>query len=108
MDLGSCDRCCALRRPDGFPVGERHEVAVGCAGGVEVVGSFLEFLTQVEYLVFKLADAGAECLGIVGAPDSAGAEDFLAEDFRQPGCEVSVLLAEPLVLLAEVGKIGEQ
>jgi hypothetical protein len=59
-------------------------------------------------LLFKLADAGAECLGAVGAPDSAGAEDFLAEDFRQPGREVSVLLAEPLVLLAEVGKIGEQ
>ena len=32
---GSCDRCCALRRVDGVPVGERHEVAVGCAGGVE-------------------------------------------------------------------------
>jgi hypothetical protein len=32
-------------------------------------------------LLFELADAGAECLGVVGAPDSAGAEDFLTEDF---------------------------
>jgi hypothetical protein len=93
---GSCDRCCALQRAGGFPVGERHEVAVGCAGGVEVVGSFLEFLAQVEYLLFELAGAGAECLGVVGAPDSAGAEDFLAEDFRETGGEVGVLLAEPL------------
>ncbi len=63
------------------PVGERHEVLVGCAGGVKVVGSFLELLAQVEDLLFELADAGAECLGVVGAPDSAGAEDFLTEDF---------------------------
>jgi hypothetical protein len=74
----------------------------------KVVVSFLEFLAQVEYLLFKLADAGAQCLGIVAAPDSAGAEDFLAEDFREPGGDVGVLLAEPLVLLAEVGEIGEQ
>ena len=68
-------------RASGHPIGERHEVAVGCAGGVKVVGSFFEFLAQVEDLLFELADAGAECLGVVGAPDSADAEDFLAEDF---------------------------
>ncbi len=38
------------------PVGERHKVAVGCASGVKVAGSFLEFLAQVGYLLFKLAD----------------------------------------------------
>jgi hypothetical protein len=92
----------------GFAVGEGHEVAVGCAGSVEVVGSFPEFLAQVEDLLFKLANAGAESLGVVGAPDSAGTEDFFAEGFREPGRELGVLLAEPLVLLTEVRKVREQ
>ena len=59
-------------------------------------------------MLFQLADTGAECLGVVGASDSAGAEDLFAEYFRQPGCEAGVLPAEPLVLLAEVGQIGQQ
>jgi hypothetical protein len=62
------------------------EVAVGCASGVKVVSSFFEFLAQVEYLLFKLADTDAKRPGIVAAPDSAGAEDFFAEDFGEPGC----------------------
>ena len=59
-------------------------------------------------MLFELADTDAKCLGIVAALDSAGAEDFLAEGFREAGGEVGVLLAEPLVLLAEVGEVGEQ
>src|SRR5262245_51365580 len=43
----------ALGGPGGFPVGECHEVAVSGAGGVEVVGSFLEFLAQVEQFLFQ-------------------------------------------------------
>jgi hypothetical protein len=39
-------RVCRAGGPGGFPVGEGHEVAVGCAGGVEFVGSFLELLAQ--------------------------------------------------------------
>jgi hypothetical protein len=60
------------------PVGERHEVAVGCACGVDVVGSLLEFLAQVEHLQFQLAGAGTQCLGVVSAPDAASAQDLLA------------------------------
>jgi hypothetical protein len=90
------------------PVGGCHKVAVGCACGIDVVGSLFEFLAQVEYLLFQLADAGTQCLGIVGAPDSAGAEDLLAEYLRQPGGEVGVLLPQPPVLLPEVGKVREQ
>src|SRR5258708_20071831 len=63
-----------LRGTGGFPVGECHEVAVGCARGVEVVGSFFEFLAQIEHLLFQLADASSECLGVTNASDAAGAE----------------------------------
>jgi hypothetical protein len=59
-------------------------------------------------LLFQLAGAGAECLGVVGASDAAGAEDLFAEYFRQPGGEVGVLFPQPLALLPEVGQVGEQ
>jgi hypothetical protein len=35
-----------------------HEIAVGVAGGVEVVGSFLELLAQVENRLFEFGDPG--------------------------------------------------
>ena len=54
------------------------------------------------------ADAGPQGLGFVGASEAAGLEDLFAEDFGQPGGEVGVLLAEPLVLVSEVGQVGEQ
>jgi hypothetical protein len=59
-------------------------------------------------LLFELADAGTERFGVVSASDSAGAEDLLAEYFRQPGGEVGVLFPQSLVLLPEVGKVCEQ
>jgi len=102
------DRCRALCGAGGFPVGQCHEVAVGCACGAEVVGSFFEFLAQVEHLLFQLAGAGPERFGLVGAPDAAGLEDLFAEYFGQPGGQVGVLSPEPLVLLAEVGQVREQ
>ncbi|HUZ26493.1 MAG TPA: hypothetical protein VMV07_22285 [Streptosporangiaceae bacterium] len=102
------DRCRALCGAGGFPVGQRHEVAVGCACGAEVVGAFFEFLSEVEHLLFQLVGAGPERFGFVGAPDAAGPEDFFAEYFGQPGGQVGVLPPEPLVLLAEVGQVREQ
>lgn len=91
------------RGSGGLPVGQGDEVAVGGAGGVEVAGSFFEFLAQIEQLLFHLAEPSAECLGFVGAADAAGPEYLFAEHFGQPGGEVGVLPSKPLVLLAEVG-----
>jgi NAD(P)-dependent dehydrogenase (short-subunit alcohol dehydrogenase family) len=93
---GSCHRCCALRRANGHPVGERHEVAVGCADGGEVVGSFLELLAQVEDLLFELADAGAECLGVVGIYHASkwaleGLSEALAQEVRSAGIKVTLI-----------------
>jgi hypothetical protein len=59
-------------------------------------------------LLFQLAGTGTERFGVVSAPDSASAEDLLAEYFRHPGGEVGVLLPQSLVLLPEVGKVREQ
>jgi hypothetical protein len=42
----------------GIPVGEGHEVAVGGAGGVEFVGSFLELLAHVQEVLFEFCDPG--------------------------------------------------
>ncbi len=66
--LGWClrGRCGALSEVGGLPVGQGHEVAVDGARGVEVVGSFFEFLAQVEQLLSELADADTECLDFVG------------------------------------------
>jgi len=72
---------------------------VGCAGGVEVVGSFFEFLAEVEHLLFQLADAGPECPGFVGASDAAGLEDLFAEyvgSRRLPGQHLLWLVPESL------------
>src|SRR5258708_27253152 len=90
------------------PVGQGHEVAVGRASCVEVVGSLLELWAQIEAPLFHLADAGPEYLGFVGASDAAGVEHLFAENFGQPGGEVDVLPSEPLVLFAEVGQVCEQ
>jgi len=102
------DRCGALSEVGRFPVGEGHEVAVGCARGVEFVGSLFELLAQVEDELFEFGDPGPQLAAFVGALDAAGVEDFRAEDFRQAGGETEVLPAQPLVLRLEVGQVGEQ
>jgi len=81
---------------------------LACAGGVEFVGSFFELLAQVEDGPFEFGDAGFQLAGFVGVPDAAGVEDFRAEEFGQAGGEAVVLLSQPLVLLLEVGHVGEQ
>jgi hypothetical protein len=57
---GCCQRgrCGALSEASGLLVGQGHEVAVGSAGGVEFVGSFLELLAQVEEVLFEFRDPG--------------------------------------------------
>ncbi|MFH8553469.1 hypothetical protein [Streptomyces celluloflavus] len=42
-----------------------HELAVGSAGGGEVVVAFLELQLQVDRLLFKGADPGLEVFGAV-------------------------------------------
>jgi hypothetical protein len=90
------------------PVGQGHEVSVGSPGGVEFVGSFFEFLAQVEELLFELADAGVQGFGPVGGSEAAGTEDFVPEELRQAGGEAGVLPLKPLGLFLEVGQVGEQ
>ena len=85
-----------------------HEVAVGCAGGVEFVCSFFELLAQVEDGLLEFGDAVFQRAGFAGVPDAAGVEDFRAEEFGQASGEALVLLSQPLVLLLEVGQVGEQ
>ena len=94
------------RRRD--PVDERHQVPVGGSGGIELVGLLLEFLAQVEDLLFEFAEAASQLLDVIGAADAAGVEDLFAESFGEAGGEVGVVAAEPQVLLFEVGQVGEQ
>ncbi|MGW5939531.1 hypothetical protein ACWIG3_16125 [Streptomyces celluloflavus] len=47
-----------------------HELAVGSAGGGEVVVAFLELQLQVDRLLFKGADPGLEVFGAVGSANA--------------------------------------
>ncbi|MEV7526710.1 hypothetical protein [Streptomyces sp. NPDC091371] len=63
----------------GRPVELTHELAVGSAGGGEVIVAFLELQLQADRLLCESDDPGLELLGVIGAADAHLAPDLLAE-----------------------------
>ncbi|MEU9376485.1 hypothetical protein AB0D94_22295 [Streptomyces sp. NPDC048255] len=66
-----------------------HQVAVGSAGGGEVVALILEFEFQIDYLLFERGDAGLELFGVLGSADAGLAPDLLAQDLAEPRFEAA-------------------
>lgn len=71
-----------------------HELAVGSAGGGEVVVAYLGLQFQVDRLLFEGGDPGLELLAVIGAADAHLAPDLLAECLAEALFEVADLGGE--------------
>jgi hypothetical protein len=71
-----------------------HDLAVGGAGGDEVVVAVVELELQVDDLLFAGGDSGLELFGAVGAADTGLAPDLLAQDLAEPAFEAPDLGGE--------------
>jgi hypothetical protein len=101
--------CCArLLVVRGAAVEPCHQVAVGGAGGGKFVVAVLEVLALVEELLFEFGSALTESADFVGSGEASVVEDLFAEDFGQPLAELGVVVAESLVVCAQVGEVGQQ
>ncbi|MEE1751180.1 hypothetical protein [Streptomyces sp. SP18CS02] len=63
----------------------RHELAVGRAGGSEVVVTALEFEFKVDVLLFGGDDAGLELFGVIGSADDRLAPNLLGGVGKRAG-----------------------
>lgn len=83
-----------------------HELAVAGAGGVEVLGAFVEFGGELDDALLKGGDAVLELLDVV-----VGAEPGLGPDlFAEQLGELAFELADPSILTRSaalgVGQVG--
>ena len=72
-----------------------HELAVGGAGGGEVLVAFLELQAQVDDLLFELGDLLVEGVDVGGGAEPGLAPGVLAEGFGQALFEVLDSGVEP-------------
>jgi hypothetical protein len=92
--------CSAVERGD--------QVAVGGAGGGELIVAVVEVLAAVEELLFEFGDSGAKAADFVDLCQPGLVGDLVAQKLGQPFGEFGYLAAEAFVMAAQVSDVGER
>ena len=83
-----------------------HEFAVGGAGGVEVLGVFVEFVAELDDALLKGGDAVLELFDVVVGAEPGLGPDLFAEQFGELAFELAD--AGVLTCCPGVGQVGLQ
>lgn len=94
--------------PDGRPVERRHELAVGCTGGVEVVDLVGELTPQFDDVLFEIGDAALQGVDVVRGAEAGHPPRLVAEGFGQAVTQLSVLAGEAVCSVVGASEVGEQ
>ena len=85
-----------------------HELAVGCAGGGEVLVAFLELEAQVDGLLFEVGDLWLRAIDVGGDAEPGLAPGLLAECVGQAFFELTDAGVEPDGALMGGEQVGLQ